>query len=121
MWDGIDRRRFPRAQYKCLIYIKGKNLSKTISTYTENIGSGGVCVSIDEDLGLFKGVNLEIDLQNGFTKNITCGGTVVWVVKKHDIAERKSDKYDTGIEFVDIDGKSKERINKIVEGRLKNS
>ena len=119
MWNGIDRRRFPRAHYKCLIYIGKKSSTKTISTNTENIGAGGVCVILSEDLGLFQGVNLEMDLENGITSNIKCSGTVVWIVKKHDPHERGTSTYDTGIEFVDIDEESKGRISKIVEAHLK--
>ena len=118
MWNGINRRKFPRAHYKCLIDISAKNATKTISTYTENIGSGGICVILNEDLGLFQGVNLEIDLKNGISSNVTCGGTVVWVIKKHVIGKKGAMQYDTGIEFVDIDEEEKIRISKIVETQL---
>ena len=50
MWNGINRRKFPRANYKCLITIKKRLTAKTISTHTENIGAGGICVLIKEDL-----------------------------------------------------------------------
>ena len=53
MWNGINRRKFPRANYKCLITIRKRLTSKVLSTQTENIGAGGICVIIKEDLGLF--------------------------------------------------------------------
>lgn len=117
MWNGIDRRRFPRVRYKCLIYIRKRGSTKTISTTTENIGAGGICVILSEDLGLFQGVNLEVDIENGLPTNIKCSGTVVWVVKKHDITSKI--QYDTGVEFVDITEEGAERISKIVDEELK--
>lgn len=118
MWDGINRRRFPRVHYKCVIRLQKKESSKTIATNTENIGAGGICVILDEDLGLFQGVNLEIDLESGLPSNIKCSGTIVWVVKKREIKDKGITKYDTGIEFVDIDEKSAQRVAEIVEAHL---
>jgi len=119
MWDGINRRRFPRIHYKCLIHIKKEKATKTISTHTENVGAGGICVVLDEDLGLFQGVNLELALENGVPSNITCSGTIVWVIKKHPVKEKGGMQYDTGIEFVDINDEGQNRVSKIIEKELK--
>ena len=119
MWNGIDRRKFPRAHYKCVIYIRKKGSTKTISTRTENLGAGGICVMVKEDLGLFQGVDLEVDLENGVPSNIKSNGTVVWVVKKRDLNEKGVLFYDTGIEFVDINEEGKKRITKIIDSQLK--
>ncbi len=115
MWDGIDRRKFPRIHCRCLLHIKKADSTKTISVYTENIGAGGVCVVLNEDLGLFQGVNLEITLENGIHTNIKCSGTVVWVVKKRLIKEKGAMQYDTGIEFVGINKDAGNRISEIIE------
>lgn len=114
MWNGINRRRFPRANYKCLITLKKRLTSKTISTQTENIGAGGICVVIKEDLGLFQGVDLELYIEND-RPPIKCGGTVVWVVKKNEPKQKGSYLYDTGIEFIDIRPEDREKISAIVE------
>jgi len=121
MWSGMDRRKFPRAQYKCTIYIRTEGSDRTISTRTENIGAGGICVILKEDLGLFKSVQLELDLENGQPGNIKCSGTVVWVVKKRDVRQKNHIDYDTGIEFADIDTENRERIAGIVEKVLKDA
>ncbi len=113
MWDGINRRKFPRANYECLISIKKRLTDKTISTRTENIGSGGICVLLKEDLGLFQGVDVELFLAND-KHPIKCGGTIVWVVKKS--SPKKSDViFDTGIEFINIRPEDKEKVSDIVE------
>ncbi|MFC1577044.1 PilZ domain-containing protein [Candidatus Omnitrophota bacterium] len=114
MWNGIDRRRFPRANYNCLISIKRRLTSKSISTDTENIGAGGICVIIKDSLGLFQGVDLELSLEDG-SPAIKCGGTVVWLVKKSDPKKKGTHVFDTGIEFIDIRPEDSERITGIVD------
>ncbi len=118
MWNGINRRKFPRANYKCLIAIKKRLTSKTISTQTENIGAGGICVIIKEDLGLFQGVDVELFL-NDNRPPIKCGGTVVWVVKKSEPRHKGAYLYDTGIEFIDIRPEDRERVSEVVEKIIK--
>lgn len=114
MWNGINRRRFPRASYKCLITIKKRLTSKTIETHTENVGAGGICVIIKEDLGLFQGVDVELNLEDS-RPPIKCGGTVVWVVKKNEPRQKGAYLYDTGIEFIDMRPEDRERVSEAVE------
>src|SRR3989338_7938019 len=118
MWNGINRRKFPRASYKCLITIKKRLTSKVISTQTENIGAGGICVIIKEDLGLFQGVDIELYLDDD-RPPIKCGGTVVWVVKKSEPKRKNAYSYDTGIEFIDIRPEDRDKITQVVEEILK--
>lgn len=118
MWNGINRRRFPRAYYTCLITIKKRLTSKTISTHTENIGAGGICVLLKEDLGLFQGVDVELFVSET-NPPIKCGGTIVWVVKKSDPKQKGAYFFDTGIEFIDIRPEDREKISEVVEEILK--
>ena len=118
MWNGINRRRFPRANYKCLISIQKRLTSKTISTHTENIGAGGICVLLKEDLGLFQGVDIELYLDEA-KPPIKSGGTIVWVVKKSEPKQKGVYMYDTGVEFIDIRPEDREKITEIVEDILK--
>ena len=119
MWNGINRRKFPRAEYKCLIAIKKRLNAKTISTQTENIGAGGICVLLKDDLGLFQGVDLELFLEESGKPPIKCGGTIVWVVKKTDSKKKDSHVFDTGIEFIDVRPEDREKISQVVENILK--
>ena len=45
-WDGLNRRKFPRVIYPCLVVIQNGKVDDrdVILTHTENIGIGGVCV-----------------------------------------------------------------------------
>ncbi|MFH1791476.1 MAG: PilZ domain-containing protein [Candidatus Omnitrophota bacterium] len=117
MWDGINRRKFPRANYACRIHIRQKAVPQTIITQTENIGAGGICVMIERDLGLFQDVELELDLDDNMPA-IKCLGTVVWVVKKRAAGDSGL-AYDTGIEFAKISEKDITRILSVVEDILK--
>ena len=118
MWDGINRRKFTRANYQCRIFIKEMNATEPISTMTENVGAGGICVILAKDLGLFKEVSLEVSLEDN-QPPISSPGTVVWVVKKRPDKKGEPYMYDTGIEFIDLDDKNKERLLKIVNSILK--
>ena len=118
MWNGINQRRFPRIQYKCLIRVSRGDREEIIDTFTENIGAGGICVVLDKDFGLFEPVTLEIFLEDG-EDPVYCDGTIVWVVKRHPVNQTERVKYDTGIEFSEISDSSRERVAKIVEDLLK--
>lgn len=114
MWEGINQRRFPRVNYKCRIRLSRESGNSVLDTQTENIGAGGICVVLEKDLQLFEPVSLEVFLDE---KNspISCGGTVVWVVKRHPMTQTGAFKYDTGIEFADITPEDKKRVSDLVE------
>lgn len=110
MWAGINRRKFPRANYPCKITVKKKDHPDSISSHTENLGVGGICVMLAKDLGIFAPVELQLDLLDG-KPAIECEGTIVWIVAKKD----QDTTFDTGIEFTNLKRKDAERINIIVE------
>ncbi|MBL7069472.1 MAG: PilZ domain-containing protein [Candidatus Omnitrophica bacterium] len=115
MWEGINRRRFPRANYKCIISIKSKgSMPKLITAHTENLGMGGICVLLGESFNIFSNVELELILDDS-SSPIRCGGSIVWVVKKTDPADKNAISYDTGIEFISIKEADRARIGQIVE------
>ena len=117
MWQGINQRKFPRVSYKCLIRIKQDEKEELIDTFTENVGSGGICVVLDKDFGLFEKVDLEIFLTDT-DDAIHCAGSIVWVVRKHATSGQEAESFDTGIEFVDIKDKDIRRIETLVENIL---
>lgn len=115
-WEGMNRRKFPRANYPCLLIVR-KNHSdspEAMLTHTENIGVGGVCVILKKDLRLFTPIELELDLLDT-QKHIKCEGRVVWVVKRRDDLAAKPSFYDTGIEFVNLSQEDEKRIEAIVQ------
>lgn len=111
MWQGVDRRRFPRVNYSCKISVLKKGHKEQFATHTENIGEGGVCVILERELDKFCPVELVLYLENG-DPPIECDARVVWVVKRQQ-------KFDIGIEFLNLKPKDDLRIERIIQACLK--
>lgn len=120
-WDGLNRRKFPRVIYPCLIKLsaKGKDQAENILTHTENIGVGGACVITKQEIKLFADVEIEIDLLDT-DDHIKASGKVVWVVRRKAIEEVKPMFYDIGVEFADMSGKHKEHLKETLDRIIKN-
>ena len=114
MWDGINRRKFPRAHFPCKIIILSSEHPKSLTTKTENIGCGGVCVVLPKPLKLFSIVGIQLFLEEK-SSPIECSGRIVWVVGRKSSKSFKPESFDTGIEFVDIKEEDIEKIAKLVE------
>ncbi|MFH1782463.1 MAG: PilZ domain-containing protein [Candidatus Omnitrophota bacterium] len=116
MWNGIDKRKFPRANYPCKITVRRKDQEDTVAAETENIGIGGICALLPKDLGIFSPVEIQLDLLDN-RPIVKCDGSIVWIIQKKG-AEVAS--FDTGVEFTTIKEKDQERIEIIVDVVLKN-
>ena len=115
MWQGVDRRRFPRANYPCKILVIKKGQTKKISTHTENIGLGGVCVILNEELDRFSEAELILFLNNGQSP-ICCDARIVWTVRRlTPILKGVPLEIDTGVEFVNLKEEDRLRIEKVVQ------
>jgi len=114
-WDGLNRRKFPRINFPCLVIIRGPNeLPDAILTHTENIGIGGICVLIKRNLKIITPVELEIDLLD-LSDHVRCGGKVVWSVRRREHESNKPLFYDIGIEFTDLKAEDAGRLASLVE------
>ena len=111
MWQGVDKRRFPRAKYPCEVTVIKKGQKEDFSTQTENIGIGGICVILEKGMAMFRFVELTLHLKDG-QPPIKCDGRVVWVVKTKE-------QFDTGIEFINMKERDVARTQKVVEECLK--
>ena len=119
-WDGINRRKFPRVNYPCLVVIRNDGTlgNDVILTHTENVGIGGVCVTLKKNVRLFSPVELELDLLD-LGNHIKCSGKVVWNIQRRIDAAKKPLFYDVGIEFEDITPEDRERLVKVVRHLVK--
>ncbi len=114
-WDGINRRKFPRVMYPCLVTIRhDKGEKEVFLTHTENIGIGGICVILKNNIKMFAPVEVELDMLD-LNEHIVCRGRVVWAVRRKDFEQEKPSFYDIGIEFVDLPPEQYERIDAIVK------
>lgn len=111
MWDGFDKRKFPRLMLKCEIDILSSEHSATIHTSTENIGIGGVCVILDKSLERFSKCRVKLDLKG---KAFECEGKVVWIVPTRDSKQSKK-RFDTGIEFEGLEAQDGSHLKSFIE------
>ena len=99
-WEGMDRRQFPRVMYPCMVkVISLGGPQEHILAHTENIGQGGLCVTLKNEIKLFTPVELEVDLF-AVDEHIYPKGRVVWNVRRKSIEKIKPMFYDIGIEFM---------------------
>lgn len=114
MWDGINRRRFPRADYPCRIRVKNKGGRDVVDARTENVGAGGVFAVLEMNLGLFSEVEIELDLQDGLSP-LRATATVVWSLRRPEAKRDRPGYFDTGLEFKNLDTAGIARIEAIVD------
>ncbi|MGE0267794.1 MAG: PilZ domain-containing protein [Candidatus Omnitrophota bacterium] len=114
-WDGLDRRKFPRVKYPCLVIIKnGDEVDKeVILSHTENIGIGGVCIILKKNVKMFTSVELELDLLD-MGEHIKCKGKIVWNVQRKNDVKKKPSFYDVGIEFDSLNDNETQRVEDVV-------
>ena len=112
MWEGMDQRRFPRAKYKCVVTLRQDAKSSPITSTTENIGLGGICVLLERGLDIFSPVDVEISLED---KNppLKIQGTIVWVVRRREV--KKGASFDTGVEFAELLPEVKARLEAVID------
>jgi len=118
MWEGMNRRRFPRANYRCKIVVVRKRHKDKFNTHTENIGLGGVCVILDKELDKFSEAEILLYLEDG-QPALECSGRIVWVVKREPLDPGKPTEFDTGIEFIVLKDSDKLRVERIIQQCLK--
>lgn len=83
-------------------------------THTENIGLGGFCATLKNEIKLFTPVEMEIDLV-GIDEHIFPKGKVVWNVRRKSIEEIKPMFYDIGIEFTEMSKRDQERLRETLQ------
>lgn len=111
MWQGMNQRRFPRAEYQCVVSLRQEGKEAAFSSVTENIGLGGICVLLEKGLDIFSPVSLSITLKDGKLP-IQIQGTVVWVVRRRGLT---GSKFDTGVEFIDLSAVDKARLEAVID------
>jgi len=113
-WDGMNRRKFPRVMYPCLVIVRtDHDQQDVLLAHTENVGIGGLCVILRRELKLFSPVDIQLDLLD-MGEHIKCNGKVVWVIRRKATESTKPMFYDVGIEFVDMADQDRQRIENVL-------
>lgn len=90
-----------------------------IRAQTDNIGAGGLCVTLDKPLERFSNASVRIEIDPNLPW-IECQGKVMWVVPSRNLSS-KTEKYDVGIEFTALVPAQQELIRSYIHSRIENS
>lgn len=108
LWDGFNKRKFPRLHLTCEVLIQALSKNKAFKATTEDIGLGGVSVMLEEPLERFDRCKISLELKDG-EPPVQITGRSVWVIPSRDPRSTKK-SFDTGIEFLDVDEFSRKRL-----------
>lgn len=117
MWDGFNKRKFPRLNLKCQLILKRPSPSAAIiHAQTENVGAGGVAMLLERALERFSVLHIRVELDPSLPW-IECEGKVVWVVPSRDQVS-KIERFDTGIEFQNLQPAAEDLVRQYVNARM---
>ncbi len=117
MWDGFNKRKFPRLNLRCEILIQAGDKTTPYSAVTENVGAGGVCVILDQPLERFAHCRVKLELDDRAQK-LECRGKVVWAIPTAESGNRKK-SFDIGIEFTDLQPVDRQLMREFIESSVK--
>jgi c-di-GMP-binding flagellar brake protein YcgR len=117
-WDGKERRRAVRVDTTLNVrYRILKTKAAQRRSLSENISRLGACLLLDEKLSQGTLLELEIELPTPpsslFTK-----ARVVWT-KESPLQMIEKRNFHTGVEFLDTDHQSQEKLSSFIEGLFK--
>lgn len=117
-WDGRERRRAVRVDVALNVrYRLLKTKPANRRSLSENISRLGACLLLDEKLTQGTLLELEIEIPT-FPKSLFTKAKVAWTKESPlEMMEKKS--FHTGVEFLDTDHRSQERLTGFVESLLR--
>ena len=109
-----EKRQFPRLNVSVDVEYKilEKELSPEKVTFTRNIGAGGICLIVYEKIAIGSILALRINLKDANCV-IETKGRVVWS-EYFTMSADSRDRYDLGIEFMDINESDRQKISQYV-------
>lgn len=117
MWDGFNKRKFPRVNLKCEITVsEDSSKGEPCHGITENVGMGGVAVILGRQLERFTRCTIRLEL-NPPSSVVMAKGRVVWTIPTQD-SRTRAKCFDTGIEFVDLPAEQSGILREFVERRI---
>ncbi len=109
-----NRRKYPRADIVVDAEVSFEREQKDFRVRTTNIGAGGICVVLPEMFPAGTELRLVLSLPDGDSA-LEVAGEVVWTLRQRKLLKKKTDGFDTGIEFVDVDQQSRNRLIRIAQ------
>ncbi len=117
-WDGAERRVNVRiAAILRIRYSIVKRPGQNKDSFSKNISAGGILMQLNEKLSAPTLLFLEIFLPNK-ERPVMAEGEVVWVKEILQMDERGRRIFDTGVKFVSVDSKDKEKLDNHIKNLL---
>ena len=131
----VERRKFQRLSILADVAYKKNGAFQEEITLTKDLGAGGICIFATEELKVLDILELNISLpfEKGEKtklfgifplnfkktlfdkkKNVIVLGKVIWVKTSAMNNKNQAQRWDVGIEFINISESDKEMINKYV-------
>lgn len=108
-----EKRKFPRIDND-KVKVMWRKVEKLDSLDDiKNISEGGICLKIKHD-DIHKNDILSLSIALPNKDLIFCKANVVWV-KQLDKTDLNKNKYLIGVEFINIDSQSREKIKELVQ------
>ena len=105
-----ERRRARRVYASFIEYCRIEDeTSRRYQAFTENISSTGICILVNEEIGINSLLLITVYLLDG-NSSIETRGKVVWVRPSIFLNVKDRKHFDVGIEFVAITEKDRSRI-----------
>jgi c-di-GMP-binding flagellar brake protein YcgR len=111
--DPRERRIFPRFNLQVTVTFRVLEDESALSGQTRNISRGGVCFIADRFLGKNTLVELNISMPEA-GEEMRVPGRVVWTREFAIGTGETGKRYDVGVEFLNIDDATIERLNKFL-------
>lgn len=110
-YPGEERRKYPRLSAAVVEYFPVGKEESTETSFTRDVGAGGICIIVSERIEKDTILALKIYLPDIDTP-IEAKGKVVWINESSFLRTKASKKghYDLGIEFVTLGEKDREKI-----------
>lgn len=100
-----ERRRFARSEGPSRFAINLLRPRGLIPANNVNVGGGGLCVRLEEELEVRSLVRMQLTAGGSRRLNggrpVECTGRVAWVIQRMDLRDMPPFLFDVGIEFVD--------------------
>jgi len=112
-----NRRKYPRATLEVDVEFRVGREQKEFRVQTKNVSAGGICVMLPEMLPVGTELRVALELPDA-ERALDVAGEVVWTLRQRKLLKRKTDAFETGIKFVDLDNRDRDRFIRIAQDYL---
>jgi len=109
-----NRRKYPRADIVVDAEVNCEDEQRIFQVRTKNIGAGGICVALPEMFTAGTELRMMLRLPDAETA-VLIKGEVVWTLRQRRFLQRKSEVFETGIKFVELDQQDRDRLIRIAQ------